>query len=392
MKINRAITAISIAVMMLSFFNYAPLALAAKTPAPTWTFMVYLDCDNNLDTFGPINLQQMSNGLTAGADDNIVVLMDRLNLPAYVYLVTHEEITTVKSLGEVDMGSPETLTWFINFTVASFPAVHYFLDMWDHGGGYAGTCWDESSGNHLTPHQVETAIVNAESASGTRIDVVGFDACLMGMAEVAYELKDTTDIVIGSEMLTPGYGWPYAQLMTYLSVNPSIDPKALSIELVNEYIASYPKVKVQLSAIDEASISGFAESLDNFANILTANVDIFRNVVAGARSDAEQKLVLGTQGSSFFVDLAKFAALVSERTHNTNIVTANHNLQNNLTAMIFAQSYNPQQGNLDKKEFGLTINFPPNRQAYNPNYETNVPDFTQETAWLTFLNAFFQAK
>ncbi|MEM3090951.1 MAG: hypothetical protein QXW17_04230 [Candidatus Bathyarchaeia archaeon] len=28
------------------------------------------------------------------------------------------------------------------------------------------------------------------------------------MIEICYELKDVTNIVIGSEMFVPGYGWP----------------------------------------------------------------------------------------------------------------------------------------------------------------------------------------
>jgi len=125
--------------------------VSARPLKASWTFMVYLDADNNLDPYGPLNIQQMSNGLTAEANVNVIVLMDRLEQPAYLYKVTHNKVEVVLSLGEVDMGSWETLSWFVEYTLKNYPAEHYILDLWDHGGGYRGVCWDESSGNHLSP-------------------------------------------------------------------------------------------------------------------------------------------------------------------------------------------------------------------------------------------------
>jgi hypothetical protein len=390
MKFQHAILLVCFVAM--TFVLFPPVAFAPKTPNPAWTFMVYMDADNSLDKFGPINLQQMSDGLAPGASVNVVVLMDRLNLPAYTYEVTHEEIKTVQSLGEVDMGNSETLASFVTYAVTTHPTMYYFLDVWDHGGGYVGTCWDESSGNHLSPHDVETAIAEAEMNTGKRVQVVGFDACLMGMVEVCYELKDVTDIVVGSEMLTPGYGWPYTSLMSYLSDNPAVDPYTLSATLVNEYVAYYPKYTVQLSAINEARFTDFTDSLDNFADALTKEVSLYKSVIAGARSSAQQKFILGTAGAYFYVDIYKFACLVGERAHDTEIEALSAGLRSKLDAAVFAEAHNQKQGNLNSKQFGLTIYFPPNIQAYNPRYESYVPCFAQETLWLSFLMAYYNAK
>lgn len=391
MKVRYLTVALCFVALSVSLFPYAVTVSASKSPSPTWTFMVYLDCDNNLDPFGPINLQQMSSGLSTGANVSVVVLMDRLNLPAYTYNVTHGGIKTVQSLSEVDMGSPGTLTSFVNFTLEHYPSTYYFLDIWDHGQGYVGTCWDASSSHHLSPHDVETAIARAESATGKRVDVVGFDACLMGMVEVCYELKDVTDIVVGSEMLVPGYGWPYAQLMTYLSNNPAVNPTTLSTELVNEYVAYYPKSAVQLSAINEASFADFVTNLDDFADALRANVFTYQGVIAGARSSSQQTHILGTDGAFYYVDIYKFATIVGAKGQNSTIQQLSVDLRNKLDAAVFAEAHNTKQGHLDMKEFGLTIYFPPNKKAYNVNYETYVPSFTQGTTWLSFLKAYYNA-
>lgn len=53
---------------------------------------------------------------------------------------------------------------------------------------------------------MDQALTDAYTMTGERIDLLGFDACLMGMMEVAYELQDHTDIMVFSEETIPGGG------------------------------------------------------------------------------------------------------------------------------------------------------------------------------------------
>ncbi len=368
-------------------------AVSAKPSKTVWTFMIYLDADNNLDPYGLLNLQQISEGMSSNAKINVVALMDRLNLPACIYRVTAYGIETVYSLGEVDMGSPETLTWFVNYAIKNYPAEYYLLDIWDHGGGYRGVCWDDSSGNHLSPHDIEKALTEAERKLKTKIDIVGFDACLMGMIEVCYELKDVTNIVIGSEMLVPGYGWPYKTLTQYLSANPNVDPYALSKEIVTEYVTYYANIQstffVQLSAINEASVPNMAESLNAFAEYLAENINAYREVIADARGASQQKFITGTIGAYYYIDLYKFTNIMKEKVSDETLGSLASSLMNCIDAMVFAEDHTKPQGNLDSKQYGLTINFPPNKQVYNANYEKYVQYFVQETTWLNLLMAFY---
>ena len=62
-----------------------------------------------------------------------------------------------------------------------------------------------------------------------------------------------------------------------------------------------------------------------------------------------------------------------------------------LDVAVFAEAHTARLGNLDAKQFGLTINFPPNGRKYGTNYETLVPCFVQETSWSSFLMAYYDA-
>lgn len=65
-----------------------------------------------------------------------------------------------------------------------------------------------------------------------KLDFVLFDACMMGNAEVGYELKDVTSHCIASVMETPVYGFPYDQILPCLYTE-NIDYSAVCHEFMS---------------------------------------------------------------------------------------------------------------------------------------------------------------
>jgi hypothetical protein len=107
--------------------------------------------------------------------------------------------------------------------------------------------------------------------------------------------------------------------------------------------------------------------------------------LTGARGASQLEFVPGTEGFSFYIDVYKFVSLIEKRSHDATVRTLSTTLKQKIGAMVFAEDHTHPQENLDKKQFGLTMNFPPNMQAYSLRYETYVPCFTTETTWLQFL-------
>jgi hypothetical protein len=50
------------------------------------------------------------------------------------------------------------------------------------------------------------------SQTSYKLDIIGFDACLMAMYEVAAALAPYSKFLLGSELLEPGSGWDYKVL------------------------------------------------------------------------------------------------------------------------------------------------------------------------------------
>lgn len=77
----------------------------------------------------------------------------------------------------------------------------------------------------------DLANVLKKSFSG-KLDFVLFDACMMGTAEVGYELKEATSHCIASVMETPVYGFPYDRILPYL-YSENVDYSAVCHEFIS---------------------------------------------------------------------------------------------------------------------------------------------------------------
>ena len=148
---------------------------------------------------------------------------------------------------------------------------------------------------------------------------------------------------------------------------------------------------VQLSAVDEKAVPEMAESLNAFADYLSQNIDTYKGVIADARGAAQQKFIMGTMGAYYYIDLFKFADIIGGRADDDALDVLAPSLMGKIAAMVFAEEHINPQGNLDAKQFGLTINFPPNMQAYSSRYETYVQCFVTETTWLNLLMTYYKA-
>jgi len=101
---------------------------------------------------------------------------------------------------------------------------------------------DESPLGSLTIPELKQAFVDIQGdLKGQKIDILGFDSCLMSMAEVCYELKGLVDIAVGSEGYSPASGWPYCEMLERLAREAddaaSSQPTADNAALVRKRIA-----------------------------------------------------------------------------------------------------------------------------------------------------------
>ena len=128
------------------------------------------------------------------------------------------------SLNNTDAASPVALQ-LLSYGAYYYPARRYMVVLSGHSAGIQPSYLlrDDSSGGYMTFRQLKAVFqqITSELKSSklpndgraNQIDILGFDTCLMSMAEICCDLKDLVGMVIGSETYTPASGWPYYSII-----------------------------------------------------------------------------------------------------------------------------------------------------------------------------------
>ena len=115
------------------------------------------------------------------------------------------------------------------------PSDSYGLILGSHASGWMkGTsvptkAFGDDDGYNIDIPNLADVLKNSFSE---KLDFVLFDACMMGTAEVGYELRETTSYCIASVMETPVYGFPYDQILPYL-YSENVDYSAVCHEFIS---------------------------------------------------------------------------------------------------------------------------------------------------------------
>lgn len=362
------------------------LGVGLGVQAADWTVLVYLDGDNSLDPFAVKDMNEMER---VGSSDslNIIVLVDRLEEGAKLYRMVQDNTDAIVSpvledWGEVNMGDPATLQAFLDYGMANFPAARTALVLWDHGGGWLGVCWDD---HDLTEDGVTDRLTldEVQQAIGSRyVDMLGFDACLMAMAETAYEFRNQAGVMVASEDSIPGDGWPYDTVLAGLAANPGWTGADLGAWIVDAYMAFYGfHNKVTLSTVDLARSQGLLDAINELAAALMAHME--RGVVLGAQGSAEY---VGAYGQYYaFIDLAGFADYVASHTRYPGTRSAALSVANEARGAVLSEAH----GFGSPGATGLSIFLPVSPHYYKEVYGTGL-DFTADSLWDEFVTSLYK--
>ncbi len=155
------------------------------------------------------------------------------------YTVKDGKVELVQELDSyTSMVNPSSLSDFIQWTKANYPADRYMLVLWDHGGGIGGGYGsdalnkrNEGEGSGLRIDEIVAAVRD----SGVKFDMIGFDACLMQDIEIAVALEPYADYYLASEESEPGSGWTYTSGFSMLAKDPSTPTEAFGAEMIGSY-------------------------------------------------------------------------------------------------------------------------------------------------------------
>jgi hypothetical protein len=399
-------------VLLVITLHIPPLASQAD-----WTVMIYMDGDNNLESAAIDDFNELEvAGSTANV--NIVVQIDRI--PGYDstngnwtstkrYHVDQDPngydniiiSTEISDIGEANMGHPTTLADFVNWARTTYPATNYLLVLWDHGDGWKtrsahveqkgmhkrlikrepvkGICYDDTNLDYLTLPDVDTALNTATTGGVFPIHVVGFDACLMAMLEIGYEISPYSSYMVASEESERTDGWDYEATMMWLTANPASTPSQLASQIVIDYMSFYGYGSFDTqSAVDLSQVTALATAVSTLASDLASNVMMYFYDIKDVRDQVQE------YSDSDFIDLYHFAQLIQTEISDPQIQTDAQSVMDAVSTTVIQEGH----GVGSPDSHGISIYFPYGVDNYLSRYETDT-EFAADTLWDEFLNAYY---
>lgn len=347
----------------------------------------------------------------------------------------------VGTLGETNTGDPKVLEDFIKWGAAKYRADRYLVVIWNHGAGWDDTdvyrtarrdlrlgivrkdtviestrggrgsvsfghiraitsrkfrralfrtpveqaltaraiALDDNAEDFLDSLEMKKALGVGKKALGQKIDVLGMDACLMNMAEVAKQIENSVQVMVGSEEVEPGDGWPYHTILKELVKRPQMTAQDLSKVIVRKYLASYvAKDVVTQSTLNLADVDAVVKAVDGLSQALRANLSdaSVRTAIMKARDQAQSYYVPD------YVDLIDLCELLKQHAQRQDIATACQTVVDTVTnGFVIASGF---KGPEMRHSHGVSIYFP--TQKVSPLYARL--DFAKSTAWDEFLNEY----
>lgn len=350
----------------------------------------------------------------------------------------------VQSLGETNMGDPKVLEDFVTWGVANYPAEHYLLVLWNHGAGWddanlyqgdvfsgtappvsrkkqpvltrgaaaaakpitlaqaragisrvrralfsstveaavrqRGIAFDDQAQDFLDNIELKKVMTGITKKLKRKIDILGMDACLMSMVEVAYQVRETADFSVGSEETEPGDGWPYDRILKALAAKPAMTPEELSKTIVSQYLASYKSGdNVTQSAVKLDGLKPLASALDALATALVKLLSdaSSRTALINARAQVQEY----SRPYDDYCDLLDLCDLIDKGINKAAVKAACAAVREAAASSIVASGY---KGPAVDNSRGVSIYFP--KRKLSPLYKTL--DFTKKSKWDEFLTAY----
>jgi hypothetical protein len=246
-----------------------------------WTVMVYV-VGSDLETksrHGSKDFLEMLQG-TSQAPDNthLIITTGGSTRNGWQTLkrtfIQNGQQYVLEDLGAKSMAEPETLSDFVIWAKANFPAQHYALILWNHGNGSDGFGYDTSEvgkNDMMTLPELHQAYQTIRQEFEQPLDIVVYDACLMASIEVAEITASLANAMAGSAELEPGHGIDYTHLLTHLGTTPPDNGLDFGRLVKTGYIQhtkdkkTFDRSQITYSVFDLTQLASFTDTFKDFA-------------------------------------------------------------------------------------------------------------------------------
>ncbi|MCK5584233.1 MAG: hypothetical protein KAI33_10590 [Elusimicrobiales bacterium] len=346
----------------------------SKASLKEWTVMAYINGKNDLSEYGEQDVNEME---TVGSTSkmNIVVELGTAHQKTERFLVIKDDYPTLVTshpleiMDKNDMGDWKHLVDFVSWSKEKFPAKRYMLIIWNHGNGWTtskGISYDDETDNHISTPELGLAMKEIG-----KIDILAMDACLMQMAEVAFEVKDYADIVVASQETEPGNGYPFDLIFKKMAKMTKKSNEAIAKNIITQYEKYYSSKKdLTQSAVKTSKLDSLAALINDWVKTAMQIKD--KRTLINALNETK------SYDMKEYKDLSHFIKLAGEKTQDNLLIKKGKRIQK----FIYKELIIANTG-LEKNSNGISIHLTKN--GTGKKYADLA--WSRETQWDEFLNS-----
>lgn len=237
-----------------------------KLPAPDTmeaerTVIIYMMAENSLNRFSANDINEIRQAYgNIPQNTNLIVYVDNSSLPVIYNVTAKKGFVEWKTYAQDQISTDSTVMQrTLKEITTKFPAKHYGLVLWSHGSGWVPQKRSIGIDNGQNTSSNSGLQMNIPTLRGVletlpHMEFILFDACAMQSIEVAYELRNVTDYIIGSPTEIHAEGAPYDMIL-----GPMMRGDVL--EVVKQYYATYQSWDgVVISLLDCRKMEAFAQA------------------------------------------------------------------------------------------------------------------------------------
>lgn len=358
---------------------------SVQSQVADWTVMCYFAGES----LGPLGVDKFLHIAEVGSTDevNIIVQLDRPPeehddryggwTTTKRYRVTQGMVpdneSALMDIGEANMADPQTLIDFVTWATDNYPADQYCLILFDHGGGWYGICIDtnKSEGDDiLKMPELKSALSTITNNGENPIDLILFDACIMAMLEVAYEIAPYALFMTASEITISSdvnYSIQYDETFTCLTENPTMSPEALGATFVSNF------TDYTLSTLDLGLVNNLKDAVSDLGTSL--QVEEYFDEILNVINEVEYCFYNGA-------DLYHLAQLLQNYIDDFEIDAKAQTVMDQINNTVISEKHIPSVENVH----GITIYLVARNQyywIYNPEYSDIA--YAHDSQWDEFL-------
>jgi len=400
-------------------------------PKPKWAVLVYMAADTGASFYQDAvdNITQMTE---AEFDERKVEVVVHADAPS-PWLPKCWKVKSGTASELARNCSHTSVLEFITNCVKDFPAENYLIVLWGHGEGIdwkqkilansphganifgAGKRLWAGSESALevaelgtTLKELHAEVEHLELKLPKDHVVLGFDACLMAMVEVYFEIRRYVTWTVGANDEIPDSGWPYKEILTWLGKNPDKAPEDLAKAIVVK-CAEWYSDRNNKSAV---SFSACNLNLESSKDLVDAVRELKIKMIEHLKASPEKATEAITEARDFaedldeiaYVDLNAFCSKLKQVADRQNYQSALAKLGGAATKVVTAlekfayktdfSEYYPREYTEDSR--AVSICFPKARDLEGSVRGIEVDlkayeglQFNEATKWSTFWEAYW---